>query len=74
MLPITLELPLQNSLTTEQHKSPLPFELKVVQDGLFTELRISFPSEYSAKSVKRRNDITVMKNNLTVKPSSNLRS
>lgn len=52
MLRITLESPNQIKDIAPQKKEDLTFEVKVVTEGLFPEVRLSFVSDQPRKSFK----------------------
>ena len=55
MLRITLESQNQFNNITPQNKDKLSFELKVVTEGLFPEVRLSYTSNDSKKRFKTSN-------------------
>ncbi|NMB82803.1 MAG: hypothetical protein GYA14_13400 [Ignavibacteria bacterium] len=66
MLRITLEPKEQFSNVTPTKKEDLDFELKVVTEGLFPEVRLSFVSDNSKKRFKdnQTENLITQKNNL----------
>ncbi|MFH1197172.1 MAG: hypothetical protein V1720_15855 [bacterium] len=56
MLAITLDYQHHQNTSTKHHTNQLNFELKVVNDGLFTEVRLSFPKKKNQSEQNKLKD------------------
>ena len=66
MLPITLEIPQQFNLFHQSERSALNFELQVVNEGLFPEVRLYYLTNKKKKQLKLNKKSALAKEHVIV--------